>query len=100
MRNSQLAARFTVLVAVFGILFLVFVALVYTTLDTVRVKGRLYNQIVLGKDLIADILPPPEYIIESYLVTLEMENETDAARIQQLIERGNRLRFEYENRQE
>ena len=100
MRNSQLAARFTVLVGIFGVLFILFVGLVYTTLDTVRVKGKLYNQIVLGKDLIADILPPPEYIIESYLVTLQMIDEQDAARVQQLVERGNRLRVDYENLQE
>src|SRR3982074_2013244 len=33
----------------------------------VKVGGPLYNKIKLGNDLIADILPPPEYVIESYL---------------------------------
>jgi methyl-accepting chemotaxis protein len=37
------------------------------TLDTLKVGGPIYNRIVLGKDLIADILPPPAYLIESYL---------------------------------
>src|SRR4051794_202510 len=32
-----------------------------------RVGGPLYSQIKLGNDLIADILPPPEYIVEAYL---------------------------------
>src|ERR1700704_3656858 len=36
-------------------------------LSNLKVGGPLYGQIVLGKDLIADILPPPEYILESYL---------------------------------
>ena len=31
------------------------------------VGGPVYEQIVLGKDLVADILPPPEYVIEAYL---------------------------------
>lgn len=100
MRNSQLAARFTLLVAIFGALFLLFGTIAWRTLDQVRVKGDLYNQIVLGKDLIADILPPPEYIIESYLLTLQMLDEPDASRVQQLIERGNKLRVEYEKGQE
>jgi methyl-accepting chemotaxis protein len=30
---------------------------------------------VAGKDLIADILPPPAYIVESYAVVLEMRKQ-------------------------
>ena len=33
----------------------------------VRVGGPLYSQIKLGTDLIADVLPPPEYVIEAFL---------------------------------
>ena len=40
----------------------------------VRVNGPLYHDIVTDKDLIADILPPPQYIIESYLVALQIAN--------------------------
>jgi hypothetical protein len=40
-------------------------------LDRVKINGPLYQQIVSGKDLIADILPPPEYIIETYLSFFE-----------------------------
>jgi methyl-accepting chemotaxis protein len=32
-----------------------------------RIGGPLYRQIVAGKDLTADILPPPMYVIEAYL---------------------------------
>ena len=38
-------------------------------LSKLKVGGPVYSQIVLGKHLIADILPPPEYILESYLET-------------------------------
>lgn len=56
----------------FGGLLLVagFLAVLATSkyaLDKLKVGGEVYGQIVLGKDLVADILPPPEYIIESYL---------------------------------
>lgn len=37
-----------------------------------QVKGPLYNNIMLMKDLIADILPPPSFIIEFYLLSWEM----------------------------
>jgi len=33
-----------------------------------KVGGPVYGRVVQVKDLVADILPPPEYILESYLV--------------------------------
>lgn len=49
----------------------------YSTLSIVKVHGPYYQEIVDGKDLIADILPPPNYIIESYLMALHMANEAE-----------------------
>src|SRR6188474_1891923 len=100
MQQSQLASRLTFLVAIFAVLFLVFGFTTWRTLEQVRVKGPIYNEIILGKDLIADVLPPPEYIIESYLLVLQEAEETDPSRIAQLVERGERLRLDYEARQE
>jgi methyl-accepting chemotaxis protein WspA len=100
MRDSGIATRLAALVAVFGALFLAFGGVAWRTLEEVRVQGPIYNEVILGKDLIADVLPPPQYIIESYLLVLQLADETDGARIAGLIERGNRLRIDYENRQE
>ncbi|HXV29048.1 MAG TPA: methyl-accepting chemotaxis protein, partial [Sinorhizobium sp.] len=36
-----------------------------------RVNGPVYTQIVYGKDLVADILPPPLYTVESYMLAME-----------------------------
>ena len=44
---------------------LVMLATTYYALRTLKVGGPLYSRIVLGKDLLADVLPPPEYVIES-----------------------------------
>ncbi len=46
-----------------------------STISTLKVGGPTYIQIILGKDLIADILPPPEYLIESYLEATLILNE-------------------------
>jgi methyl-accepting chemotaxis protein len=58
-------------VNLFGVLVGIgFVAVIWTALmaiNELKVGGPVYARIVLGKDLIADILPPPEYIIEPYL---------------------------------
>src|SRR5258708_20390370 len=44
-------------------------------LSQLKVGGPLYNKIKLGNDLVADILPPPEYVIEAYLeATLALQD--------------------------
>ncbi|BDV44613.1 methyl-accepting chemotaxis protein [Geotalea uraniireducens] len=71
------------LVSVVGIILLAITA--FSVIGTVRVNGPLYREIVQGKDVVADILPPPEYIIEPYLVVLRALNEPDRAKQEQLF---------------
>jgi methyl-accepting chemotaxis protein len=71
-------------VTIFGIVVaLGFAAVVLTgnaALTKLKVGGPVYSQILLGKDLVADILPPPEYVLEAYLeVTLARDNPADLA---------------------
>lgn len=65
-------------------------------LSQLRVGGPLYSQIKSGNDLIADILPPPAYVLEAYLeATLALqEPETISTR----TERLGQLRKEYDER--
>ena len=61
-----------------------------------KVGGPLYDRIILGKDLVADILPPPEYIIESYLeASLAL---ADPAQVEEHARRLARLRQDYDER--
>ena len=39
----------------------------WTAFAELKVNGPTYGRVVQVKDLVADILPPPEYILESYL---------------------------------
>jgi len=52
---------------------------------------------VQGKDLVADILPPPEYIIESYLVSLQLVEAAPAER-KTLIDNLKSLKNDYDTR--
>lgn len=69
------------------------------TLSLTKVTGPLYATIIQGKDLIADILPPPEYVIESFLISFELEVADDRSEVDRLVAKGDALREEYETRQ-
>lgn len=43
------------------------------SITDVRVGGPRYADIVQKKDLVADILPPPVFVIEGYLMVLSGE---------------------------
>ena len=65
-------------------------------LNQVRLGGPLHKQSQLAADLVADILPPPEYIIESYLEATLLLNDRDQAT--RHVERLKMLRADYETR--
>ncbi|ULJ73421.1 methyl-accepting chemotaxis protein [Rhizobium gallicum] len=48
--------------------------------NKLRVNGEMYKQIIYGKDLVADILPPPLYLVESYMLALEAVQRPDVAK--------------------
>jgi methyl-accepting chemotaxis protein len=87
-------------IAVFGLVLLVgFTAIVSTSVYALRqlkIGGSLYSEIKLGNDLVADILPPPAYVLEAYLEATLAMREPD-----QLMAHGERLvqlRKDYEDR--
>lgn len=98
MRHLTFKAKLTGLVglSIFGLALFGFFSL--KTLQEVKVNGPVYARIVQTKDLVADILPPPEYILEAYMVTLQMLEESDAAELNKLVERGRVLQKDFEDR--
>ena len=51
----------------------------YHAFQRFKVGGPVYGGIVLTKDLVSDILPPPEYIVEGYLeATLALNDPANA----------------------
>ncbi|NEW88539.1 methyl-accepting chemotaxis protein [Rhodopseudomonas sp. WA056] len=63
----------TTMIVTFAVVVLVSITAMLTVnllaLNQLRIGGPLYSQIKLGNDLVADILPPPAYVIEAYLET-------------------------------
>jgi methyl-accepting chemotaxis protein len=61
-----------------------------------EVNGPVYSQVVGGKDLIADILPPPMFLVESYLLANEARLHPDVAADN--LEKIHALKAEYDAR--
>ncbi len=93
----KLSQRFGILTFCVVAGFLLYGMWSFKTLGELKVNGPIYREIVQGKDLVADILPPPEYIIESYLVSLQLlegDHIDQAAQINLLRD----LKAEYDKR--
>jgi methyl-accepting chemotaxis protein len=76
----KIATALNLFGAVVAIGLVAVVAVSLIALAELKVGGPGYTRIALGKDLVADILPPPEYVIESYLeATLALNDPASAA---------------------
>lgn len=98
--NLKVRQKLSAMVILFIVGLLIFGIIVQISLNIVKVKGSIYKNIIQGKDLIADILPPPEYIIESYLLVFQMVDETDQTKIDDYINRLKTLESDYSTRHE
>ena len=94
--KTQLLLLCTVMIAGF----VIFGILSFSTIAKIQINGPIYKSIVDGKDLIADILPPPQYILESYLTILQAHTETDPEKQKMYVEKLKSLREEYDRRHE
>ena len=67
----------------------------YQTIQKLKVNGPLYSEIVQGKDLVADILPPPDFIVESYLNSFEIINASSQDELNTLLKKAKSLKEDY-----
>ena len=94
-------AKLSTLANILGFLVVAgFAAVVLTSalaLRELKVNGPVYDRIVLGKDLVADILPPPAYVVEAYLeATLALQDPQNLAKHKQVLAK---LKKDYDERQ-
>jgi PAS domain S-box-containing protein len=99
-RTLTMKAKLTVLAAVFAVGFLAFGIVAFATLNIVKVNGPNYQRIVQNKDLLADVLPPPNFIVESYLITHILLDTKGTPEYATAVEKLRTLQGEYETRLE
>ena len=97
---TKIKTKLALLVAFFTIAFGMFWALSYYTRKAVAVNGPYYMQIKNGQDLIADILPPPAYIIESFLVARQISDPNYRSELPALIAKNRQLQNDFNTRHE
>ena len=97
--SLKIKSKLALLIGCFALGLLLFTFVAFNTLGVLRIKGHKYNQIVASKDAIADVLPPPKYIIESYLLALQLSDPANRAEVPALIRDGQNLRAQYDDRQ-
>ena len=96
--DLKVGGRLMILISAFLVWGVVGSLLAYKSLREVQINGPLYNRLVEGKDLVADILPPPKYILEANLVVHELVLAQNPAQIADLEGRLHQLQKDYDER--
>lgn len=90
-------AQMILLMVSFASCFLLYGLCSLFVIKELRVNGPLYDKIVQNKDLVSDILPPPEYVIESYLTCFQLVG-AESADQSRLIDQLKALKADYDDR--
>jgi methyl-accepting chemotaxis protein len=89
LKNIRVAVRLPVVVALALVALIVFALTALTTMSTVKVGGPKEQAITEQNILLADILPPPAYLVETELASLELAQAVehgDQARVDATID--------------
>lgn len=97
LQQRSLKARFFMILAGLFIGFIAFALITTVAMNRLRVGGPVFERIELANVLIADVLPPPAYIIESHLVANQLLRGSPSSR-DALKARFERLQKEYGER--
>lgn len=93
----KLKTQLMIVIAIMILSFLVAGLLGDRSFSRVLVGGDVYSDIIGNKDLTADILPPPAYLLESWQVALQMAAIHDQP-LQPLVEKSNQLTADFKAR--
>ncbi len=95
LERVSLAKKLVLLGVLFLVGFATFAWRAQSTVDHVGVGGPVYDSIIRSKDIIADVLPPPAYIIETHLLVHQALTARDGGTLADLVQRSRQLRQDY-----
>ncbi len=99
-KNFSIRTKLGLLVGISATCLLALAISLQVSTRKLLVNGPIYLNIKSNLDLVADILPPPEYILETNLTVYQLLDETDPAKRDSLIAKCKSLRSDYDTRHE
>lgn len=99
LNRYSIAQQLWILIASFVFSLLLLGGVMTATLKEVQVGGPIFKQVADGKDLVADILPPPAYLIEAWQVTLELAVTSSPKDKAVLVAKSHQLRKDFDARE-
>lgn len=97
-KNLKVKSKMLLLISISVIGLLVFGLFAYSTLNTLKINGTIYNDIKRDNDLLTDIAAPNVYLIEAVYNSMRLVDEEKPEKIQEFIERIKAARERYEDR--
>ncbi|GAB6036092.1 methyl-accepting chemotaxis protein [Fundidesulfovibrio butyratiphilus] len=70
----------------------------WLSVSAIVVNGQVYEQVVSDKDLVADILPPPMFLVETYVWVHRLGDLRDPAEIGRVVAKLKELNADFEER--
>ena len=101
LRNLRIRVRLAVLITLSWVGVAAFAAYALYTLGVVRINGPIYQGLAHDQELVADVLPPPSYVIESYLTAsriLVAAQNNEMGSVNALVGQAASLQAQYETR--
>ena len=84
--DLKIKHKIWLLIGIFAIGFTAYGGLSYFTLNTYKINGDLFKEIVRGMDLQSDYAPPRIWVLQGYTLTLQIQAEDDPAHVGRLAE--------------
>ena len=97
LEHGHIKTYMIVLIAIFIIVAILTNLYYFKAVHKISIESDLYRDVKDSQDLIADMLPPKLYIVESYLFVQQLVTEKDNGKIQDLLDKVNSARKEYGN---
>jgi nitrate/nitrite-specific signal transduction histidine kinase len=100
-RNLRIRSKLAVLITISWVGIAAFAAYALYTLGVVRINGPIYQDLARDQELVADILPPPSYVIESHLTASRMlvaARNNERGSVNALLGKATSLQIQYETR--
>ena len=102
LKSTSVRGKLFLLIGTCSFFLIALGAFFLTVLDQVKVSGPIYASITREMDLQSDILPPPEFIVETHLTVLRIQSamRSNPGQVQSLLIELASLQHDYYDRQQ